>query len=339
MSKIAIDSQNSSTNSIVALDKSDIIEWKKIELVEIDSVDSVKLSGKLEKKKQTAQRMSWFFTFNNYKEEDIKILIDTFDDICNKFVFQEEEGEGIFSVNDDSIEIKTILKKGTKHLQGVIFLNKKMRPSEFNLTNKIHWEGTKSKQKAIEYCSKAKTRVGKTYVKGIELKKQLIIELDCNENNFYPYQKEIFELIKEKPDKRKIIWIYEKEGNTGKSEFIKYLGINNLSVQCSMKKSNDMINLINNKLSDEKGNRNSDDIKCICLDIPRSFDLNNLSYEGLEDIKNGSCVNTKYKCNTLYFNRPHIVIFSNYEPINKESLSNDRWKIGMIDKNKKIIWE
>lgn len=62
------------------------------------------------KSQQPLQLKQWFFTFNGYLESDILLMEERFKEICFKYVFQEEIGEN-----------------GNKHLQGNIWLLKKMR--------------------------------------------------------------------------------------------------------------------------------------------------------------------------------------------------------------------
>lgn len=86
----------------------------------------------------------WAFTWNNYKEEDIKNLIN----MLETYVFQEEVGAS-----------------GTKHLQGCL---KFKNPRSFNSIKKLvpsaHVEKCRNWNASCHYCSKEATRVGKLYV-------------------------------------------------------------------------------------------------------------------------------------------------------------------------------
>lgn len=93
--------------------------------------------------RKNQRERSFCFTLNNYKEEDIKDLLECGAD----YVFQEETGEN-----------------GTKHLQGVLFFKNAI--SFDKLKKKFprqHWEVCKNKKASIKYCSKEETRTGKVY--------------------------------------------------------------------------------------------------------------------------------------------------------------------------------
>lgn len=65
------------------------------------------------------------------------------------------------------------------------------------------------------------------------------------------------------------------------------------------------------------------------IDIPRSVDIDFLSYTGIEEIKNGCFFCGKYESDMVIMPIPHIIIFSNEEP-NVDKLSADRWDIKNI---------
>lgn len=125
----------------------------------IGNTNIVESNHKDEHKKQCNQLKKWFFTMNNYNNSDIDTLKSKFDEICEKYVFQEELGAN-----------------GTKHLQGSIVLNKKMRWSEFKLPNSIHWEKTNNETASFDYCCKNETRNGEIYTKNYDPIKYIPIE-------------------------------------------------------------------------------------------------------------------------------------------------------------------
>ncbi len=91
---------------------------------------------------------NWVFTLNNYTQKDIGTFFDTkFNLNLKQFCFQEEKGEN-----------------GTPHLQGVLAYTNAI---SFNTVKKIspnsHWEICRNLKKALQYCSKADTRNGKTF--------------------------------------------------------------------------------------------------------------------------------------------------------------------------------
>ena len=47
----------------------------------------------------------------------------------------------------------------------------------------------------------------------------------------------------------------------------------------------------------------------------------------IEEVKTGMVVNTKYETGYKMFDRPHIIVFSNYPPPKEKLLSNDMIKV------------
>lgn len=89
---------------------------------------------------------SWFFTFNNYKEIDIVLLLTQITP-CISYIFQEELGE-----------------KKTKHLQGCLkYKNAKTFSSMKKLNKNIHWEVCKNFKNSVNYCNKNDTKNGKQW--------------------------------------------------------------------------------------------------------------------------------------------------------------------------------
>ncbi len=260
-------------------------------------------------------RRNWFFTYNNYLKSELNVINKHFDKICSKYVFQEEMGS-------------------CPHLQGHIKLKKKKRWSNImdgcvaTNSKKIHWEPTISGESATKYCSKVRSRNGKTYVKGF-----IIPEfIDCIQyKDLYNWQLKILDLI-ENDDNRTIHWFYEKTGNTGKSALCKYLAINNGALVLS-NKGTDMKNGIVNyhKLFGFYP-------KLIVVDIPRSVDQKYLSWTGIEEIKNGLFFSSKYESGMVIMNSPCVLIFSNVRP-NIRKISKDRWYIGQITSGSLVKYE
>lgn len=95
--------------------------------------------GKSGNTKQISPAKHWFLTLNNYTTDDIQFLCSI--SSIKRYVFQEEMSES-----------------GTPHLQGHFEFEKKIRPLGFfkgtPLEKRCHWEKTKNRHAAIQYCSK-----------------------------------------------------------------------------------------------------------------------------------------------------------------------------------------
>lgn len=262
-----------------------------------------------EKKKnvQGTQRINWFFTFNNYENEDIERLETRFRVICKRYIFQEEKGES-----------------GTPHLQGCIELKTRMRWSEFKLNPTIHWEPTKDKLASWKYCQKDETRSGGVYEWPMKAKLKVIDSLK-------PFQQKIVDIVTSEPDDRTIHWIWDKEGNNGKTVLCKYLVHMYQSIICTGGRYEDIACML---AMEVKNDRDLNEKFSFIMNIPR--DVKNVSYKGLESVKDGLITSSKYESSTLVFNSPHVIVFSNSEP-DYEKLSSDRWKVYNIENDDLIL--
>lgn len=251
------------------------------------------------KHSQPTQKVYWFFTFNNYKEEDIEKLETTFRKICSRYVFQEEKGN----------------ETGTIHLQGNIECIKKMRYTQFKLPKEIHWEATRNIDAAFDYCQKDETCVGRKFM----FPEPIIIDIELR-----PWQKEIISIIRSTFDDtpkytpkqmrdRVINWYWEPDGNMGKTTFCKYLGLNYGAIPIEGKK-NDILYCAA-----------TFDSKIYLMDLERSME-EYVSYGAIEKIKNGYYMCSKYESKPILRNPPHLFIFANFEP-DYNALSADRWRV------------
>lgn len=258
------------------------------------------------KKKQCIQLTRFFFTFNNYAKSDIDTLNAKFRDICKSYVFQEEKGES-----------------GTPHLQGCIWLKKKMRWTEFNLPKQIHWEKVINWNESVKYCSKEETRNGDIYSYG--LPKQLKIIKDLK-----PWQNKVIDIINEDPDDRTVYWIYDAKGCMGKTVFSKYLYVKHNAIIATGGGNKDIACMI---AILKKEGRDLNDKTTFIFNFPRCTE--GISYKAIESVKDGLITSVKYESSTLVFNCPHVICFSNELPkINK--LSRDRWKLFEIQENEDL---
>lgn len=249
--------------------------------------------------KQGNQLKQWFMTWNNYPSSAVETLETVFKGLCERYAFQKEVGES-----------------GTPHIQGTFFLKKKMRWTEFNLPSGIHWEKTKAFNKSVEYCTKTDTSVGEPYVFGIVIPKKLKI---LEKEKLFDWQNDIIELIENEPNDRHIHWFWETVGNVGKSTFVKYLCYHHSALLVSGKGS-DMKYLIV-KYKEKYGDYPS----VIIWDIPRTAE-NFISWSAMEEVKNGCFASTKYECEMVLMNCPHMLCFANFEP-DYERVSKDRWVV------------
>lgn len=270
----------------------------------------------------TASRISpslhWCFTFNNYikgSDGSIKQLKDIFNINCKSYVFQEETGTC-----------------GTPHLQGYCCFKKKIRPTSLGLPKQIHWEKCNNIEASIAYCQKPETRTGDVFKFNLEGEPlDLLGDHKINYEDLRDDQKFIYNLFTSECPKtdRKIYWFWEALGNWGKT-MLALAMIDNLGALMISGAAKDAINGV---FSYIENNKKVPPI--VIFDIPRTNE-GHVSYQAIEQIKNGCIFNTKYETGMLRFKKPHILVFSNSLP-ETEKLSMDRWDIRNLRNLEKFI--
>lgn len=284
---------------------------------------------------------AYTFTLNNYTDEDI----DFFTKLdCKYIVYGKEKAP----------------TTGTPHLQGYVYF---ANPRSFESVRKLRtWHlsiARGSPDQNFNYCSKD----GEVYERGekpkdpsaqgqterdrwseaykaaeegrlddisgdIKLKCSAGIRFameqgkrkrsrpDCiidDEESMREWQSVLFKEIQGAPDRRKIIWYVDKKGGQGKSEFTRYLMSKDQSVFVSSGgKSNDIAYQL-------------DSPKIVVFDFCRTME-DHVNYNIIEQVKNGVVTCNKYEGGTKAFPIPHVIVFSNFDPI-KTKLSLDRWDI------------
>lgn len=259
------------------------------------------LEPPIKKKKQVSPSKHWCFTYFHYPENWKEIIVPKFKEKLAGYVVGEE----------------VCPKTGQPHLQGYIEFKEKARPMGL-LPKEVHWEARKGTLlRNQEYCSKE----GK-WVSGGTCYIRPVYKVDIELMN---WQKEIVQILKCEPDDRTIHWYWRTEGNAGKTTFQKWIFLNyELTIVLSGKAS-DMKNGI---IQFEQTNKTWP--KIVLIDIPKSQDVQCISWQGIEEIKNMFFYSGKYEGGMVCGPSPHVLIFSN-KPPPEERLSEDRWHIVELD--------
>lgn len=250
---------------------------------------------------------NFVLTINNWNKLNLEKLEHFLSYSCKTYLFCKEIGN--------------ITK--TPHLQGFIKTkshkryNTIMKEIGFNCYIKS-MKGSLSSN--INYCIKQVKNDDDILYCSDDIKSKIIIPEIIEHipyDNLYDWQKNIYNLLLEKPNKRTIHWVYEPTGNVGKTELVKTIMLTlPKSLLFTGGKSNDITFQIINSNFNPK----------ICLfDIPRTQE-GFVSYNAIEQVKNGMVNSCKYEGGTKIFNIPHVIIFANFEP-DKTKLSRDRWNI------------
>lgn len=260
-----------------------------------DEISEISVGGNT--RAPTSRARTWFLTWNNPEISEISALQHYADD----HHWQMEKGES-----------------GTEHLQGVVrFKNQKTFNALKKDWPKIHWEKCKSWKAALDYCWKDETCIGGRASSVWEVIKD---PLEPYMEELHWWQQDVLKLIDEEPDDRSIYWFWEKEGNVGKTSLAKHICL----------KRKDAI-YVSGKAADVKFgiSQMKKKPKIVVWDLVRSRQQY-ISWEGIEEVKNGICFNTKYESGMMLYNCPHVICFANFPP-QEDALSGDRWKIVNID--------
>ena len=117
---------------------------------------------------------------------------------------------------------------------------------------------------------------------------------------------------------RKIFWIMDERGSSGKTWFTKYM--HNLDPEGTAwlqnGKTHDLIKAIVDQASC---------LKLVLFDLCRSNE-ERINWDVIERVKNGMLMSTKYEVESTIIQSPTVVCFANFEPDLKK-LSMDRWVV------------
>lgn len=256
---------------------------------------STVLGNTIPKPKRDSSAKNWCFTLNNYTEDELASIVTFLNLAPNNYVIGREVGE-----------------EGTPHLQGYVSFEKKLRMNECkNINHRIHWEVAKGNEKQnINYC----TKDNKYIIKGFKVARPLKV---IKEEQLYPWQKDILDIVKQEPDDRKIYWFWETKGCVGKTSFSKFLSHHYGAIPVDGKKG-DILYCAATFESD-----------IYIFDFERDVNQTSVSYASIEKIKNGYFMCAKYESKPVIRNPPHVIIMANFKP-DTSKLSSDRWVINKL---------
>lgn len=253
-------------------------------------------------KAKTLRSRKWCFTINNYDEKENDTITQLLSD--GKYVVGEEKGEA-----------------GTPHLQGYVeYTSARTFASMKKLLPRAHIEKAKGNTKQnYDYCTKeGKFKTNMDFRTPTEKLHTICLESEYKDVEWKPWQREVLNILENKPDTRKIHWFWEPTGNIGKSYLCKYLALTRDVIICEGKK-NDIFNQVLTSVNNGKVP------SIILLDVPRTT-LDYINYGAIESLKNGLIYSGKYEGGICAFPIPHIIAFANEEP-DVSAMSADRWAI------------
>lgn len=251
------------------------------------------------------------FTLNNYTEPELEALKN----VSNVYTCSMIIGAEICP------------KTNTPHLQGYIEFKRQV---DFSVLKKLcpraHWEKARGNRTQNEkYCSKENNIIINTLppskAKLLDQKKLRIIKNEYNNVTWKPWQQKVIDIIQGPKNSRTIHWIWEPDGNTGKSFVSKFIYCKYTSINGDGKKAD-----IAYKIRDWQKENDEADPDIILIDCPRDS-LEYLNYSMLEKFKDGLFSSPKYEsCDILFEYIPHVFVFANEEP-DYSKVSMDRWNV------------
>lgn len=290
----------------------------------------------------TTRSKLWCFTLNNYTDDDLQRLSNPIDGVVY-MVFGKEiastgtphlQGTICFAERKRLLGVKEVV--GNAHCTVTRFLTQSIEycKKDGNVTEwGIPPEDKEKKRSDLEEF-KASVR------EGVRSEKELR-ELHSSVCAQYPrFVKDYLDDNKEKievpahplrdwqaslnhklllpPDPRKIIFIVDRLGDSGKSWFARYYcGLHENAQLLSPGKKADMTFVLN------------DSCRVFFLDCPRSKQGDFIQYDFLEELKNGYVFSPKYESRVKCLKTPHIVVMMNERP-DGSKLSRDRYDITIL---------
>lgn len=243
---------------------------------------------------------AYIYTLNNPSELEISLL-EKFDTEAQKYGRQEEVGAS-----------------GNYHIQGCWSFK---HPRRFTAIKKklprIHLEKMKGTwEQAHGYATDPKKRKPNGKVWSSEV--ILVDPMDGKE--WYEWQIDLMEILRDKPDDRTIIWLWDREGCCGKTTLAKHICMNYKGAYYLQGKGNDI----------KYGVAQMKEPRILIFDYTRSLE-SFVSWEAIESVKNGIFFCGKYESTMKIYNPPHVVCFANFKP-DETKLSVDRWLIQKVDR-------
>jgi len=243
---------------------------------------------------------SWAMTINNPVQTPEQMEHIFYSWGCVAWIFQLEQGAC-----------------KTPHYQGCIqFKNPRVWPKKD--FPEAHWEPCRSWSKSVIYCQKLEGRLGGPWAHNVAITPILKVI-----SNLYPWQERVVGLLKEPPNDRRILWLWEKDGGVGKTQLAKLIcATNPNAIYVGSGKSADVKYALATMLQNNKYP------EVVIFGMPRSYVSINLSV--LEEVKDGIFFSSKYESGMTLFNSPHVLVLANIPPEDYNGLTRDKWDVHEI---------
>lgn len=287
---------------------------------------------------QSIQTKNYCFTLNNYTDDELRALEELSASVAY-LIYGKEIGDSGTPHLQGFVQFRSRIR---------------FDPAKAKISGRCHLERARDAQKARDYCTKDGdfTEFGTFSVAGsrndLEEFKMAVrsgstdySELRENhskvfaryprfcveyiqdnapepEIQVYPlrtWQEELSQLLNRPPDDRKINFVVDLVGNTGKTWFAHYYKRLHKDVQVLLPgKKSDLAYCINTSS------------RVIFLDAPRCKQNEFIFYDFLEEMKNGYIFSGKYESRFKTLRKLHVVVLMNELP-DMDKLSVDRYNI------------
>lgn len=247
---------------------------------------------------------------------------DVLSNLAKKWVFQLENGEER-GYQHYQIRLSLIKKRRlpdlVKTLSGTCFRGAHVSP-----TSNAAFLGEK-----WSYVMKFETRIEGPWRSDDKSWHDRPRELD-DIKDLYPWQKAIEDSCKEhKKNDREVNVVFDPVGEIGKTTLMKYLRWNKHATAIPpVQDYQDMCAMVMGKAVD----------KAYVFDVPRDIPTKRLDgfWKGIESVKNGYVFDKRHSFKDRQMSSPTIWVFTNSFP-RLAAMSEDRWKIWLVDWNKKLV--
>lgn len=245
---------------------------------------------------------AWSLTINNYDEKVLEEFKAYAKLECEKYTFQEEKGA-----------------EGTPHIQAALYFKSQRL---FSAIKKkwptAHIEKAKSWKALEAYCRKVDSRAGPVVTNMQRAKDPL------EGKTLFTWQHDLVQKIKGEPDDRKITWIVNNGGGIGKTQLAKHLCLSYPGEVLYVNGAGADVRYGVTKFIEDGGH-----LRTCIFGFTKSME-SRVSYEALEQVKDGIFYNTKFESKMVIYDPPHVIVFSNWLP-DRSKLSADRWDVIVID--------
>lgn len=264
------------------------------------------------KRVRSARKTAWVGTLNNFTELEHSQMLESCRSKQWGYIIGREVGA-----------------EGTPHLQ---FYIKAKNAVEFDtvrgLFPRAHIEPAKGKQdENFKYCSKEgnfETNLPAP-IEELDLV-ALCLAQEYPNVIWRNWQQKVLDLLAGTPDGRKIHWILDSLGHSGKSYLAKYIALTKNVIIADGKK-NDVYNQVLSYYFPKKGPKPSQLLDVVILDLPRDME-NYLGgiYGVLEKLKDGCIYSGKYEGGQVCYPKMHVIVFANFAP-DFTKWSQDRYDV------------